>query len=218
MTTTFCRIDLRCPNCAFEFASTTARSDAIVCRQRTDFRVDGPTAELLGFGVHVCARCGYAGAAESFGDLEELSYEVQRKVWDELAPRLSTTDMTPAEKYESAAKVAGWGQADDVHVGDLWLRAAWCCVDSGDVEAERFYRRHAAWSFERALERYDEISPSERAKVTYLVGELWRRIGDVARANVWFNRVESEVTSPGEQHWLVVLARDQQDDPAEWFV
>jgi hypothetical protein len=54
--------------------------------------------------------------------------------------------------------------------------------------------------------------------VTYLIGELWRRIGDRARAAVWFGRVASEITDPAEQRWLVVLARTQQDDPVEWFV
>ena len=94
-----------------------------------------------------------------------------------------------SEKYEAAAKVAEWQGMEPRHVADLLLRAAWCCVDEGDVEAERFFRRKAAWKFEEALESFDGVARDERAVLTYLVGELWRRVGDTKLATAWFNRV-----------------------------
>ena len=87
-----------------------------------------------------------------------------------------------SEKYEAAAKVAEWQGTEPRHVADLLLRAAWCCVDEGDIEAERFFRRKAAWKFEEALERFDGVARDERAVLTYLVGELWRRVGDAKLA------------------------------------
>ena len=69
--------------------------------------------------------------------------------------------------------------ADLRKLTDLLLRAAWCCVDEGDSEAERFFRRKAAWKFEEALGSFDGVGREERAVLTYLVGELWRRIGDL---------------------------------------
>ena len=35
------------------------------------------------------------------------------------------------------------------------MRAAWCCVDEHDVEAERYFRRKAAWKFEVMLLSFD---------------------------------------------------------------
>ena len=84
-------------------------------------------------------------------------------------------------------------------MADLLLRAAWCCVDEGDVEAERYFRRKAAWAFERALSSWDGVARDERAVLTYLVGELWRRVGDTKQAVGWFNRVPNEVMESAGQ-------------------
>ena len=86
------------------------------------------------------------------------------------------------KKYEAAAKVAEWQGMESRHVADLLLRAAWCCVDEGDIEAERYFRRKAAWKFDEALGSFDGVAREERAVLTYLVGELWRRVGDTTVA------------------------------------
>jgi uncharacterized protein (DUF2225 family) len=103
------------------------------------------------------------------------------------------------------------------HIADLFLRAAWCCVDEGDVEAERYFRRHAAWKFEEALGGYDTVPPEERAILTYLVGELWRRVGDIAKAATWFGSVGGEVTDSQNQQWVIDAAEQQRLNPREWF-
>ena len=103
------------------------------------------------------------------------------------------------------------------HVADLLLRAAWCCVDESDIEAERYFRRKAAWTLERALNSYDGVVRDERAVLTYLVGELWRRVGDVAQAREWFDRVPPEITDAQTQQWILDAARQQRDCPREWF-
>jgi len=97
------------------------------------------------------------------------------------------------------------------------LRAAWCCVDEGDTEAERYFRRQSAWMFERALEAYDGVERDERAVLTYLVGELWRRIGDTTVAAQWFDHVADEVLDTDSQQWLIAAANQQRDCPREWF-
>ena len=122
-----------------------------------------------------------------------------------------------SEKYEAAAKVAEWAGAEPRQVADLLLRAAWCCVDEGDVEAERYFRRKAAWAFEQALGAYDGVAREERAVLTYLVGELWRRAGDLRAARQWFERVPHELTDAGSQQWVLDAARQQKDCPREWF-
>jgi hypothetical protein len=90
-------------------------------------------------------------------------------------------------------------------------------VDEGDTEAERYFRRKAAWKFEEALASFDGVAREERAVLTYLVGELWRRVGDDRQAAAWFNRVGSEITDPATQQWVLDAARQQRDCPREWF-
>jgi uncharacterized protein (DUF2225 family) len=103
------------------------------------------------------------------------------------------------------------------HIADLLLRAAWCCVDEGDTEAERFFRRRAASKFEEALRSFDGVTRDERAVLTYLVGELWRRIGDDKLSHEWFTRVAAEVIDNQTQQWVIDAARQQRDCPREWF-
>jgi uncharacterized protein (DUF2225 family) len=138
-------------------------------------------------------------------------------VWNELAPQLSAAVVSGSEKYEAAAKVAEWQGLDVRHVADLLLRAAWCCVDEGDTEAERFFRRKAAWKFEEALASFDGVAREERAVLTYLVGELWRRAGDLHQAAEWLERVAGEINDSATQQWVLDAARQQRDCPREWF-
>ena len=55
------------------------------------------------------------------------------------------------------------------------------------------------------------------AVLTYLVGELWRRVGDAKLASEWLNRVASEVVDAHTQQWVIDAARQQRDCPREWF-
>jgi hypothetical protein len=97
-----------------------------------------------------------------------------------------------SEKHEGAAKVAEWRSAKALTIAELWISAARCAIDEGDLEAERYYARFAARWFAEALAR-NEVTARERAKLAYGLGELWLRIGDVQTANGWFERVAEQV-------------------------
>jgi hypothetical protein len=165
----------------------------------------------------MCDECGYSGGERDFNQDAEVSPLLKEHVFNELAPSVTQFVTTGSAKYEAAAKVAEWQGMEERHIADLLLRAAWCCVDEGDIEAERYYRRHAAWMFEKALSRYDGVPRDERAVLTYLVGELWRRIGDLSQAMPWFDKVGDEIIDESSQHWITAAADQQRSDPQEWF-
>lgn len=215
--TTLRHIGLTCPICSNRFESQAVLSTNSFGGKRTDFHERAAGAQPLPFFIHMCSRCGYAGSERDFSDEAEVSPLLKEHVWDELAPRLAAGALTGSEKYEAAAKVAIWQGCEPRRIADLLLRAAWCCVDEGDIEAERFFRRQAAWMFERSLASFDGVEQEERAVLTYLVGELWRRVGDLSKGRDWFNAVEGEVVSLQTQQWVVDAARQQRDCPREWF-
>jgi uncharacterized protein (DUF2225 family) len=215
--TTLKHIELTCPICHHCFDSQAVLSTNSFGGKRTDFHERAAGAQPLPYLIHLCSRCGYAGSERDFGEEADVSPMLKEHVWDELAPRLSEGALTGSEKYEFAAKVALWQGAEPRRVADLLLRAAWCCVDEGDTEAERYFRRQSAWMFERALESFDGVERDERAVLTYLVGELWRRIGETALAAEWFDRVADEVLDVDAQQWLIAAAQQQRDCPREWF-
>lgn len=215
--TTLQQIDLRCPICDTRFRSQSVVSTNSFGGKRTDFHERAAGTQPLPFLVHMCNRCGYTGSERDFSEEADVSTTLKEHVWNELAPTLASGAVTGSEKYEAAAKVAEWQAMDPRHVADLLLRAAWCCVDEGDIEAERFFRRKAAVAFEGALASYDGVAREERAVLTYLVGELWRRVGDLRQAARWFDRVAAEVSDAHCQQWVVDAARQQKECPREWF-
>ena len=214
--TTLREVRFRCPVCERRFTSREVATTDGFGGKRTDFHLRAAGEQPTQYLVHVCPNCGYAGRSELFADDAAPAPEVVERIWAELAPRLTGETLAGSEKFELAAKVATWAGAGDTELGDLFLRASWCCVEEGDSEAERFFRRHAAWSFERALGEWDAVDSVDRALLTYLVGELWRRIGDAAKAHEWYDRVASEALST-DQQWLIRLAKQQKDDPRDWF-
>lgn len=214
--TTLRQIELSCPICGNSFQSQAVVTTNAFGGKRTDFHERAAGTQPLAYLIHMCDECGYSGGEGDFNHEAEISPLLKEHVLTELAP--AVTPSTPGStKYEAAAKVAEWHGIEERQVADLLLRAAWCCVDEGDIEAERYYRRHAAWTFEKALARYDGVSADERAVLTYLVGELWRRIGDLRQSSDWFDRVRDEVVDSASQHWILAAAEQQRIDPQEWF-
>ena len=215
--TTLQQIELTCPVCETHFRSQAVVSTNSFGGKRTDFHERAAGTQPLPYLVHMCNRCGYTGAERDFTEEADVSPLLREQVWSELAPQIAKPTVLGSEKYEAAAKVAEWQGMEPRHVADLLLRAAWCCVDEGDVEAERFFRRKAAWAFERSLDGFDGVAQEERAVLTYLVGELWRRVGDGGQAKRWFDQVPLEVTDAATQQWVIDAARQQRDCPREWF-
>jgi uncharacterized protein (DUF2225 family) len=214
--TTLRQIELCCPVCDNEFKSQSVVSTNAFGGKRTDFHERAAGTQPLAYLIHMCSECGYSGGEADFTAPTDVSPVLKQHVLTELAP-LRPSLSSGSEKYEAAAKVADWQGMDSRHVADLLLRAAWCCVDEGDVEAERYFRRLAAWKFEAALASYDTVPQEERAILTYLVGELWRRVGDLKKAASWFDAVEGEITDSQNQQWVIDAAEQQRLNPREWF-
>lgn len=215
--TTLHLIELTCPICESAFRSQTVIATNAFGGKRTDFHERAAGMQPLPYFVHMCASCGYAGVEKDFGPEVDPTDRIQEYVWCELAPALKRELPSGSLKYEHAAKVAEWQGSEPRYLADLYLRAAWCCVDERDIEAERFFRRKAAWRFAEALAAYDGVPPDERAVLTYLIGELWRRIGDGRLAQQWFDRVPEEVVEPSVQAWVLEAASQQREAPREWF-
>ncbi len=215
--TTLNLIDLTCPVCTNDFRSQTVVATNGFGGKRTDFHERAAGMQPLPYFVHLCAHCGFAGVERDFGDSAEPSEGLREFVWTTLAPALQHELPSGSLKYEHAAKVAEWQGSDPRYLADLYLRAAWCAVDELDSEAERFYRRKAAWRFAEALTMFAGVPADERAVLTYLVGELWRRIGDSAQASSWFVKVRAEITDADAQRWVTDAADQQMRQPREWF-
>ncbi len=214
--TTLRQIVLSCPICDNNFRSQAVVTTDAFGGKRTDFHERSAGTQPLAYLVHMCGRCGYSGAESDFNTEGEVSPLLRQHVRNELTPLVSFFT-AGSDKYEAAAKVAQWQGLEERSIADLLLRAAWCCVDEEDSEAERYFRRHAAWMFARALAKYDGVIRHERPILTYLVGELWRRVGDLHQAHAWFDKVQGEVEDWDGERWILDATEQQRTDPQEWF-
>lgn len=215
--TTLQLIELCCPVCDNHFRSRAVEATDSPAGKRAAFHDESLGATAMRYPVHRCDGCGFSGMDADFTGETELSMKVIDRVFNELAPLAANNTSAASEKYEAAAKLVEWRGADPRHAADLWLRAAWCCVDEEDVEAERFFQRKAARKFEAALSAVDGVPREDRALLTCLIGELWRRIGDLRAARAWFDRVSREVVDVHSQQWVIAAARQQRVAPRECF-
>jgi hypothetical protein len=118
-------------------------------------------------------------------------------------------------RYEFAAWIAQWEGHPDDEVGYLYLCAAWCaddrCLPEDDAST---YRRTAIEFYRRALDG-DRPEGNERAELTYLVGELYRRVGDPGAADHWLALVAGLVEQDETGERLSALARRQRTGPSD---
>jgi hypothetical protein len=210
-------------------------------RLRSDFYPEHEGESHLPLLVHACPRCGFAGEQPAFAR-GGLSEDQRTRVLRELEPRVrefkeeppppngaqhalaalmprcasSLRDRVPGRvKYLCAARVAEWLGEKEARVADYLLKACWCCEEEGVSDPKLL--RAAAEKYEKALSRPDGVSPQQRAVVAYLVGELYRRLGEPAKAVSWFHAVDREIVDSERQAWISAAARRQETAPEEWL-
>jgi uncharacterized protein (DUF2225 family) len=175
--------------------------------------------------IHTCPSCGYTGYDDAF-KRKRLDPALKQHILEQITPLIKDLSEppeprqyefgAPERQYEFAAWIAEWRRDSLQSIGDLYLRAAWCCKDLNNPKKERFCRLKSMEYFERAME-LKEISASEIGVYTYLIGELHRRGGEIGAAATWFDRVAKATKGNPKQQWLVELAAQQKTDPKEFI-
>lgn len=123
---------------------------------------------------------------------------------------------TPDERYARCAQLAATMGVVECVQGDLWLRASWAAYQADDLEAERYYQKHAISHLGMAYADPD-TTIAEGYRYAYLLGELNRRVEDSgwvphSMAEIWFARVR-----PDAPRWLYALTAQQRTAPRDWF-
>jgi len=221
-------ISLTCPCCHTKFESLDVTISS-TCGSSTDLRPIAGGSDPLYMIIHTCPSCGYTGYHYTgYHDAfkrKRLDPALREHIREQITPLIKHFSVTPKlpyefvapeRQYEFAAWIAQWKGDSLQSIGDLYLRAAWCCNDSKDPRKERFYRLKALEYFERAME-LKEISVSDTGGYTYLIGELHRRVGEIGAANVWFDRVVEATNGDPKRQWLIDLAIQQKTHPKQFI-
>lgn len=210
------QIMIKCPCCGWKFLGKLTRDyqpRPIITGRSTDFR---PLAENYSFllnRIEACVKCGFAYEVDDFEE-QNLSKDLKEKIKSASQER-EDKELTPQEKCSFYAKTLFMLDAPVMEVAGAYLHASWACAVSNDVAGATENRREAVKYFVSALKN-SKLPNNDKAKFTYLVGELYRRIGEVGTARRWFNRVWSVLTDPDEQSWIMDLANKQKGNyPAD---
>ena len=210
MTTTM-PMKLTCACCTTAF-ETRVLTSANYVGTYTDFRRRTVGSEPSQFTVHSCPKCGFSGPEGWFeGKLPEA---VRKLVRENLSPLSQDERASHWRKFEYAARIANW-KADPLDaIAELHLSAAYVCAANGRTEEEGVHRVQAIVFFRRSIDT-GVIAAKHLPNVTYLVGELYRRIGLADDARIWLARAETLAKEDMDLAWLAKLSRQQRTNPQD---
>ena len=193
--TTVYEKSLTCPACGTRF-QVQAVGSCGYAGQDTDFRPHYWGLDPLPLFVHTCPRCLFSGYEEHFAT--SVSKELRRWLVEERGLGRLQADVG-SRRYTLAARCREQAGDNHVVIAELYLRASWCARVEGDRPMERLSQRRAverlSWALEAGL-----VPPRQRQAITYLVGELYRRLGDFELATAYLARVL-------EGEWAALAAR-----------
>ncbi len=191
--TTKIPVDVVCPVCGFKFSGYSIMSCTQVGMD-TDFRPRFAGADPLQDSIWTCPRCYYSNDGDFFEKKQEVEKSIKTKILKKLKPLINIeehnrqNDIPGWVKFDLAATINQWEKRPEVETAGLYLRAAWCTRDEENVKRERAFQRKAIKFFRKALIKH-QAEGEEKALITYLVAESYRRLGDKKNAVKWFKKV-----------------------------
>jgi uncharacterized protein (DUF2225 family) len=199
-----------CPVCGKEFETKTVKS-VTHQGQDSDFFPHYLGDNPLPFFLAQCPSCKFCSYPEDYSP--EVS--VKRKVEKDFIKSIINQPLAkklPKEafKFFLAGKIYEETSRNPYHIGNLYLRGSWCCRVIENRKAEIELQQLAVKFLRHSVEKSTIINPDNLPIVTYLVGELYRRLEDKKLAREWFSSVE-EVLIDTEQQWILELTKKQAE-------
>ncbi len=214
-----------CPICQKNFNVTRLRGRQVMIKQDTDFCAYFQDVKPYYYTVWVCSHCGYAAEDTCF---EALSSTARNKITSFLAGRDvkvnfegERTRAQAVATYKLAIFFADLISAPASRLAELYLKLSWVYREGEDPEDERNALIKACEYYEAALMRERlPIGTLSEAAVTYLIGELARRTGQIDKALLYLAKVvgspvaklEPRVTDLARNAWREARAARGQAD------
>jgi uncharacterized protein (DUF2225 family) len=192
--------DFTCGFCGQKFTDKIIWSTNVM-EQDAELRPLTMGLDPLPYYVHACPHCGYTD-----GDPVQLTDPEKAAIGKFLTAYRQDHGGTVAGagKYEVLANVYIIRKLPAEKIAYAYQRAAWLADDSHDEAAARRYRAATLEYLVKALENHG-VEAKKVPTLTYLAGELNRRLGRFDEALQWFSRVK-----PNNPH-LQELVSQQAD-------
>jgi len=204
---------ITCPVCSKTFTCRAVKSYVSKVKSKdTDSFIRYEDVNPYFYEVVVCPTCGYAALKSDFPKIQSYKRDVilmkiSNKWQGKEYPQIYDEEIA-IERYKLALLNAVLGEFKDSTKAVLCLKIAWMYRLLEKQKDENEFLERALQGFLIAYE--SERTPVyglSRYSLEYIIGELYRRIGEYTNAKIWFGRV---ITGKADQK-LKEKARDMRD-------
>jgi len=202
-----------CPVCERKFTVTRVRtSHCIVDKRDEDFCIHYQGINPYLYAVWVCPYCGYAASENIFSEINKEGKEIIALALKGKEIKINFSGERPIEigiaSYKLAIYCCELQEYKHSILAGLYLKTAWLYRELKDLR-EKDYLTKALEHYEKAYDNEPlPIGNLTDLALRYLIGELYRRIGEYREAIQWFNRVVSDSKSRLEPK-ITNMAREQ---------
>jgi len=204
-----------CPLCGNMFESQIITSTNSIGQLHSDLYKEAEGAQPVCYFVHTCTNCGYTGFDGDFQP-QDFTPLLRDMVGENITPEIKDRKIDTNGNFYLAALCAEWRGAPTATLARIYHMGAWCCRIRNEPAKEKFYLGKAAEYFEKALAPGE--APKENAAMfTYLIGDIYRRLGDGEKAKEWYGKVEKDLKEYGGEPKILEFARKQLSAPADIF-
>ena len=189
-----------CPVCQKEFFNWALRASRIkLDHSDSDLKPFYVPLDPLYYDVTICQHCGYSAMASYFSKISTLKIDqVTAKISPDFTPKEYPPFYTPdiaIERYKQALLSTLAKDAPDSEKAYLCLKLSWLYREKKDRRQEIVFQRYALAGFKAAyMQESLPVCGMDEPTLTYLLGELNRRLGQLDEALRLISRV---LTSPG---------------------
>lgn len=184
-----------CPSCGKSFISHTLRQSRLkFSRSDTDLRNIFEPFDPIYYDAILCPHCGYAAMTAFFKNLTEKQADIIKA---EITSRFKRKDYKAPYSVETAVERTKYALLNAVirkartsEKANICLKIAWLYRDAGDKTNEAIFIQKALEGFLMAREKETPpICGMDGDTLTYLIGDLYRRNGDISQAMKWIGQL-----------------------------
>ena len=188
---------LKCSLCLKNFNAIIINNNLLKIKIReSDFHIIYNDYSPLLYEAIVCSNCGFAGLKEKFESITPFEEKILRNLFSKKKilpfPKINNFLERNYEDAEIAFNQAiSWAKVlkiSSYKIAGLILRNAWLCREQKKEREEKIYLEQAVEYYEKAYSYEGVVSSSlGEPGAAYLAGEMYRRLGNNKKANIWFN-------------------------------
>jgi uncharacterized protein (DUF2225 family) len=205
-----------CPHCRGKFSVTRFRNTRLraVKRDADHHQWYADDQHPVRFYVVICPHCGYAAGENHFLAENEFNAKIRIENGD-----IPLTEDINTDRSDDSRVAACFGHAirqmmiskvPASILAGLSHRGAWFCREIGDQEQESVMLQLAYKEYETAFEREPlPIGPMTRLGLSYLLGEIARRLEDYQHASFWFGEAARLREDQKKEPLIAKLLTDQ---------